>query len=198
MSAAGMFAALGRADAAVFHFINGTLYWRPLADLTLFLASDQLILVVLLVAALAYQRWSGWRRTLAVGAWGAAAVACSSLLHNEILKPFFNRTRPFLVFPDVHLSAKLRDLSTMSLSFPSTHSASAAALAIVVTGLDPRLKIPAILFAAGIGLGAVYSGGHYPGDVAAGYGVGCIIGFGLRALAKVFGPPAARVRARDC
>jgi len=76
-------------------------------------------------------------------------------------------------------------LSTVSLSFPSTHSASAAALAVVVVGLDPRLKWGALIFAAGIGLGAIYTGGHYPLDVAAGYGVGIVLGFALRGMGKV-------------
>lgn len=74
----------------------------------------------------------------------------------------------------------LRDLSTVSTSFPSTHSASAAALAVVVGGLEPRLRGAAWCFALLVGGGAIYSGGHYPLDVAAGYAVGILLGWVLQ------------------
>jgi peptidoglycan/xylan/chitin deacetylase (PgdA/CDA1 family)/membrane-associated phospholipid phosphatase len=176
--------ALSRADAAAFAWINGTLYWRPLADLTFALARDLLLLGLLLAAVGGYALWRGLPRAAALGLWGALAVLLSNLVHNEWLKPFFHRTRPFLVQPDVHLSAGLRDLSAVSLSFPSTHSASAAALAVVVAGLEPRLRWPAAIFALGVGCGAIYSGGHYPLDVAAGYAVGLCLGLGVRALQR--------------
>jgi membrane-associated phospholipid phosphatase len=176
MTLQGGLAVLSRADAAVFHFINSTLYWPPLANLTFFTANDDFLLGVLCAAALGYCLWAGWRRALQIGLWSLAAIGCSRLLLNEYLKPFFNRPRPFATLANVHLSANLRDLSTVSLSFPSTHSASAAALAVVAAGLDPRLRIPVWLFAFVVGLGAVYSGGHYPLDVLAGYGVGILLG----------------------
>lgn len=184
MSAAPWLQALAQADAALFTWINQDLYWRPLADLSFGLANDLLLLVALLTAVAAYALWRGLPKAAALAGWGGVAILVSNLVHNEWLKPFFHRTRPFLAQVDVHLSASLRDLSTVSLSFPSTHSASAAALAVVVAGLDPRLRWPAAGFALGIGLGAVYSGGHYPFDVLAGYAVGGCLGWGLRALQR--------------
>jgi len=170
---------VGLMDAATFHFINHTLYWRPLADLTFYLANDHFLIAILALATLGVWWLRGWRDTAILAVWSALAVLASNLLHNLMFKPFFNRTRPFLALVDVHLSAPLKDLSTVSLSFPSTHASSAAALAMVVSHLDPGLRVWAWLFAVAVGLGAVYSGGHYPVDVLVGYAVGTLLGWVL-------------------
>jgi membrane-associated phospholipid phosphatase len=167
------------ADAAAFRFINHTLYWRPLADATYWTANDYCLMGFLIVGAFGYWFFRGWRTALVVGIWSGFAVLFSNLLHNAALKPFFNRARPFLTQPDVHLSAYLKDLSAVSLSFPSTHASSAAALAMVIAHLDPGLRFPAWAFALCIGWGAIYSGGHYPADVLAGYAIGFGLGWVL-------------------
>lgn len=177
-------AVLERWDQAGFQWINHTLYLRPLADATFWLADDILLLNLLLLGLVVYIWWKGWRATLILGLWSAAAVLLANIVHNAWLKPFFNRPRPFLVLDPVHLCARLGDLDKISPAFPSTHSAAAAALAVVAVALDGRLRWPAFLFAAGIGWGAVYSGGHFPGDVLAGYAVGLALGFGLRPAVK--------------
>ena len=179
----GWLAALAEADRTLFAFINGTLYLRPAADLTFWLADDRVLLGLLVAAGAAYALRRGWRRALWLAAWGAAAVVISNQLHNRLLKPFFHRPRPFLAVPEVHLSANLRNLAAVSQSFPSTHAATAMALAVLAAGLDARLRAPAAFFAAAIGFGAVYSGGHYPLDVLAGYGVGAVLGVVMLKLA---------------
>jgi membrane-associated phospholipid phosphatase len=166
-------------DLACFRFINDTLYWRPLADMTAVLARDQALLVCLLAGGLAYVYYAGVQRGLRMLIWGGTGVLASNLAHNYLLKPFFNRPRPFLALPDVHLMAPLNDLSLMSMSFPSTHAASAMALAMVAAHLDPTVRGWTWLFAFFVGVGAIYSGGHYPADVVAGWIVGALIGRGL-------------------
>jgi membrane-associated phospholipid phosphatase len=47
------------------------------------------------------------------------------------------------------------------------------------------LRWPLIALALLIGWGAIYSGGHYPLDVLAGYGVGTILGLILVKLRKL-------------
>ncbi len=178
-------------DAAGFRLINQELYWRPLADLTYWLARDQVILGVLVGAAAAFLLAAGWRRLVLVAGWGTAAVLLTQLAHNTWLKLFFNRPRPFLRQEGVRLCVALNDLSQVSLSFPSTHSASAAALAVVVWSLEPALRWPALGFALLIGLGTVYSGGHYPADVLCGYAAGTLIGWLLLRLKPLLGLGAA-------
>jgi len=179
-------------DIALFHFINDTLYVRVLAEATYFMARDQLILLFLIIAGGGYFFWVGWRKTLTVTIWGTTAVILSNLLHNHLLKLFFNRPRPFMTLSDVHLCVPLNDLSNVSLSFPSTHAASAAALAMVVGNLDSRLRVPAWIFALFIGWGTIYSGGHYPADVIAGYAIGGLLGWGLLRVGQMIWPGVER------
>jgi membrane-associated phospholipid phosphatase len=171
-------------DITCFRFINDTLYWRPLADLVVYLARDQALEACLLAGSLAYIFRAGFRRFLLLVVWGGAGVVASNLAHNYLLKPFFNRPRPFMALSGVHVLAPLNDLSTLSMSFPSTHAASAMALAVVAAYLDNSIQRWTWLFAVLVGLGAIYSGGHYPGDVVAGWLVGALLGWGLVTLRK--------------
>ncbi len=184
-------------DVTVFHWINGRLYMDWLAQITYHFARDQMILLFAGAGACLYGLWKGWRRLVAPMLLSAAAVILTNLVQNQMFKPFFNRTRPFLALDQVHLSAPLRDLSMVSLSFPSTHAASSAALAVVVSRLDPSLRWPMLALALMIGFFTVYSGGHFPLDVLAGYVVGALVGWGITALAKQGGvhvPVAPAIR----
>lgn len=179
MSLGELVAQVGQADVAMFRFVNHTLYWRPAADLTFYLANDYFLMAVLALVVLVYAWLRGWRATLILAVWSALALLASNVAHNFLFKPFFERPRPFLTLADVHLSACLKDLSSVSLSFPSTHASSAAALAMVTSHLDPRLRVGVWLFALAVGWGAIYSGGHYPVDVMVGYAVGTGLGWVL-------------------
>jgi len=186
---------LGKAaawDVAAFRFINSGLYWRPLADAAHWFARDTVLLAMIAIGCLLYGLRAGWRGFLHLAGWGAAAVLGSNLLHNLVLKPFFNRTRPFFTVEDVRLIAPLNDLFTMSLSFPSTHAASATALAVVAGAIDSRLRWVALGFAFCVGLGSIYAGGHYPADVLAGFAVGGLLGWGMVWLRSLFLAAAPR------
>ncbi|HEY3868915.1 MAG TPA: phosphatase PAP2 family protein [Actinocrinis sp.] len=61
-------------------------------------------------------------------------------------------------------------------SFPSGHTASAAAFATGVALEHPRLAIPVAVVAAGVGLSRVVTGVHYPSDVVAGAAIGVAAG----------------------
>jgi len=63
-----------------------------------------------------------------------------------------------------------------SASFPSGHSASAAAFASSVAEVVPALGLPLSAAAAVVGYSRVHSGVHYPGDVVGGIVVGAAIG----------------------
>ena len=67
-------------------------------------------------------------------------------------------------------------LMPTSTSFPSGHSASAAAFAVAVGHLLPWTRWPLRSAAATVAFSRVYTGVHYPGDVVIGAAVGALLG----------------------
>ena len=100
---------------------------------------------------------------------GLASLALASAVANLPAKSAARRTRPQLHPVPVprHL---LRQPTTTS--FPSGHSASAAAFATGVALESVPLGLPVGVLAAGVAYGRVHTGVHYPGDVLAGMALG--------------------------
>lgn len=128
-------------------------------------SADHGLLWLGVAAALAVS--GGARRRAAVR--GVASVAVASLTANVPAKFAARRTRPEL--RPVPLVRHLRRQPTTT-SFPSGHSASAAAFTLGVAFEQPWLGAPVGLAAAGVAYGRVHTGVHYPGDVLAGLGLG--------------------------
>jgi diacylglycerol kinase family enzyme/membrane-associated phospholipid phosphatase len=109
------------------------------------------------------------RRLRRGAARGIGSIAVASLAANQVAKRAARRPRPSLDRVPLRRIAHRVPTST---SFPSGHSASAAAFAIGV-GLEvPELALPLGALAVAVGYSRVYSGVHYPGDVLAGFAVG--------------------------
>jgi len=100
---------------------------------------------------------------------GAGSLALSSALVNVVLKRLFGRVRPDLA--NVQTDRALRR-APHTLSFPSGHSASAAAFATGVALESPLAGALIAPVALGVGYSRVHVGVHYPGDVVAGMAVG--------------------------
>jgi undecaprenyl-diphosphatase len=116
---------------------------------------------------------------------GIVAVAIAATVANGPAKLLVRRRRP------LRSSRPTRIRMPRSTSFPSGHSATAFAFA---TGACAELSVltPVLLPLAGaVAYSRVYTGVHYPSDVAAGAGIG--IGSGILAL---WLPPAARPQQR--
>ncbi|MFE0875397.1 phosphatase PAP2 family protein [Streptomyces smyrnaeus] len=110
---------------------------------------------------------------------GLASVAVASTVVNTVGKGAFGRTRP--VLDEVPVIRRLKRLP-VSTSFPSGHSASAAAFATAVT-LESRGWGAAVLpVAASVAFSRVYTGVHYPSDVLVGAALGTAAAFGVRAV----------------
>ncbi|MCA3748687.1 MAG: phosphatase PAP2 family protein [Rubrobacter sp.] len=110
---------------------------------------------------------TGMRPLSLVIPWGAVAV---SWLVAEGAKYLFNRARPFIW--DTEIAPLIKTPS--SSSFPSGHSATAAAGAITLSVLYPGLW--PLFVAAGfmVILSRVYLGVHFPLDVLAGSAIGTV------------------------
>jgi len=105
---------------------------------------------------------------------GLASVAVTSAVVNLPLKLAGARRRPDADAAGVPESRRVS--MPTSASFPSGHSASAAAFTAGVSSVVPALGAPLGCAAAAVGYSRVHSGVHYPGDVVAGVVVGASIG----------------------
>ncbi|MBG0817602.1 phosphatase PAP2 family protein [Planomonospora sp. ID82291] len=162
---------LGRMDRRLFAAVAGA----RLAGLdrvvpALSRAADNSLLWAGIAGALAV---SGRRPLRRAATRGLLAVSLASPLVNLVGKQAFRRNRPS---PDGLPFARLVRMP-LSASFPSGHSASAAAFAAAVAMEAPRaVAVPVGLLAAGVCFSRVYTGVHYPGDVLAGAAVGVAAG----------------------
>lgn len=105
----------------------------------------------------------GRRRRAAVR--GLLAVGIASPLANVPAKLSVRRSRPPL--DAVALNRRLHR-QPATLSFPSGHSTSAAAFAVGVALETPKAGAAVGVVAAAVAYSRVYTGVHYPGDVAGG------------------------------
>jgi undecaprenyl-diphosphatase len=101
------------------------------------------------------------------------AIVLAALTANETLKPFFGRERPFLATPAMVVIGP----HPADPSFPSGHSANAAAATTILTALVPEGRLLWIGLAAAIAYSRIYLGVHYPLDTIVGalVGVACAI-----------------------
>jgi membrane-associated phospholipid phosphatase len=105
---------------------------------------------------------------------GLTAIGATSLVVNQPMKMAGARIRPDRDGVGVPQQRWVRMPS--STSFPSGHSASAAAFAIAAGDVLPALRLPLRAAASVVAFSRVYTGVHYPGDVIVGATVGTLIG----------------------
>ncbi|MDT4961821.1 MAG: hypothetical protein QOF87_1468 [Pseudonocardiales bacterium] len=103
---------------------------------------------------------------------GLASIAVTSLLANQVGKRLLPRRRPNL--DNVPIKRIARHVPVSS-SFPSGHSASAAAFAVATAVECPPLALPIGLLAGAVGFSRIYTGVHFPSDVLAGAALGATI-----------------------
>ena len=108
---------------------------------------------------------------------GLVSVGATSAITNAFIKPVAARARP----APTH-SAWLTRVARVpaSTSFPSGHSASAAAFAVGVGMEAPHLAAPLGLAATAVGWSRVRTRVHYPGDVVAGFLTGAAVAYAMR------------------
>jgi membrane-associated phospholipid phosphatase len=122
---------------------------------------------------------------------GIGSMAVSSALVNVVLKRIFGRVRPDMA--NIETSRTLRR-APHTLSFPSGHSASAAAFATGVALESPVAGALVAPLALGVGYSRVHVGVHYPGDVVAGMAIGSAVAAASQHWWRVRPTTPARVR----
>lgn len=171
-------------DFAVFTWIENHLWCKFLDFVMTFithLGDGGIIWIILAVTLLFFK---GYRK---FGIMIGAGLIISLIVNDNILKPFFERPRPFNledwagIFNYPNLISKPE-----SLSFPSGHTTSSFAAAIpLLFQKNKGIKIPALILAFLIAFSRIYVHVHYCTDVLAGIVAGTI--YGLLAVLIVSG-----------
>ncbi|WP_236789112.1 phosphatase PAP2 family protein [Amycolatopsis sp. GM8] len=104
---------------------------------------------------------------------GLMALSIASFTTNVVLKSLVRRRRPAL--DGIPAARRLRRPPITS-SFPSGHSASAAAFTTGVAIEHPALAVPVAVLASGVAASRVVTGAHYRSDVFAGLTLGVAAG----------------------
>ncbi len=133
-------------------------------------------------AALASTRTPHARRAAARG---LASLSLASATINTVGKRTVRRPRPSLAPVPQARRLKRQPITT---SFPSGHSASAAAFATGVA-LESRGWGAAVApLATAVALSRVYTGAHFPSDVLAGAALGAAAAYAVRGMLPQHGP----------
>jgi undecaprenyl-diphosphatase len=119
-----------------------------------------------------------WKLSCA-SALGASALA---LLLNQLVADVWDRARPFAAHPGAHVWGP----RSHDASFPSDHAGAAFAIAFAVFLYDRVVGSIFLAAATVIGVGRVFIGVHYPGDVLAGAVVGLVAAVVVVRLARPF------------
>ena len=122
-----------------------------------------------------FDRRFGWKGFVLV----VAPLWLAELTVNYPLKSLFSRRRPFVRYETSRVLARNRPLDS---SFPSGHSASAMAGAVLLTPWAPVLAPLFFALAATVCVSRVYLGVHYPADVVLGAFAGVVLAIAFGTL----------------
>jgi membrane-associated phospholipid phosphatase len=112
------------------------------------------------------------KKTRKIGLVMAVSLLSSYVVNNLILKNLVARVRPYEAVDGLQRIIEAQS----DFSFPSGHSASSFAAAVVIFMLCPRkYGVPALVLAFLIALSRLYVGVHYPTDVLTGVISGTVI-----------------------
>lgn len=119
---------------------------------------------------------------------GLASLIVGSVLANLVGKRIFGGDRPLL--KDVPVPRRLKSVPT-SASFPSGHSASAAAFVTGVALESPRVGAVLAPLGAAVAYSRLHTGAHWLSDVVGGVGLGAAVAIAGRMLFPARPRPAA-------
>lgn len=108
----------------------------------------------------------------------AVPLALATAIVEYPVKSYFRRRRPFITIIQAIVIGK----KPGTWSFPSGHSATAFAGALLLSNFFPRWRRHLYAVASLVAFSRIYLGDHYPGDVVAGSSIGAVLAWFLRRL----------------
>lgn len=154
-------------DGRILLFIQEFLRFEWLNPIVLFLTSLGNAGVIWIVLAVLFLIQKKYQKT---GIAMTIALLLGLLVTNILLKNWVCRPRPYVAIPQLNALVTAADWS-----FPSGHSTSSMAAALVIFCRTPRkIGIPAIILGVSICLSRLYVGVHYPSDVVCGALIGVL------------------------
>ena len=168
----GIIEFLSQVDTVLFHFFNGQLA-NPVFDKIMPVITSTGNWRPVAVLAGLFWFWKGGSKDRWAVLYAAIAWSAADLLNSSLIKTIFERPRPCLTLPDVHLLVGCGQ----TFSFPSGHAVTSFTLAAFLTLVYPRAKWVLFLVAFLISYSRIAVGVHYPFDILAGMLVGGLFGY---------------------
>jgi len=170
-------------DTEVFRFINIKLHNDFIALLMKITAND-IFLCAVILAGIFFLLKNNSLKNRANAAFALWSIIAANVFSTYVLKRIFKRERPYLAIHDAYLL--VNKTRTYGFSFPSTHTFMAAILAVILWDDYKKARPLLALFVFFVGFFCIYTGGHYPSDVAAGFVLGIIFGKTANRLKKIY------------
>lgn len=125
-----------------------------------------------------------FKKTRRMGIQALCAMAITYIIGNLILKPAFDRARPFV--NELAVFAEYPPLRRIphDASFPSGHTMNGITCALTYLFIDKRFGIPAIIVALIIAFSRLYNYCHFPTDVIGGIVVGTVCAIAVHLIFK--------------
>lgn len=181
---------MANADETLFLWINGLAgRFEPVDEVVRLLVSDYLVpvgLALVLVGLWFTGEGRPARQRQQIGVYVAVASMALSSLIVMIVNSMYARPRPFDGIDDHQVT--LLFYEPTDPSFPSNPAAATFGMAAAVWGVNRPVGAVMLGVAGLFALSRVYSGVHYPSDVAVGALIGCAVAVLVFQVRKLLGP----------
>jgi undecaprenyl-diphosphatase len=168
-------------DTRLFSFINIRLHNDFVAALAS-MTADDLFLAALVFAGIFIFAGRIWRKKKAVIAFTLWSIIAVNII-SGFLKHLFKRPRPYLTVDGAMLLVKMHK---NGYAFPSTHTAMAAVICAMFWNEFKAARPYLAAFVVLVGFFCVYTGGHYPSDVIAGFALGTAVAAAAGYLKNIY------------